>query len=65
MRSFPRSSSAYTRDRNTGPPEKIPALLRARYEGVLDRVSLYYPIPKDDPDEAWKSFVEGFHQASA
>lgn len=49
----------------TGPPEKIPALLRARYEGVLDRVSLYYPIPKDDPDEAWKSFVEGFHQASA
>ena len=47
-----------------GPPEKIPGLLRARYEGVLDRVSLYYPIPKDDPDEAWKGFVADFHQAS-
>lgn len=47
-----------------GPPEKIPALLRARYDGVLDRVSLYYPIPRDDPDGAWRGFVEAFHQAA-
>ncbi len=47
----------------TGPPEKIPGMLRERYAGLLDRVSLYYPIPPGDPDDAWKSFVDAFRQA--
>lgn len=37
----------------------LPAKLRARADGVLDRCSLYYPVPADDPDEKWAAFVAG------
>ena len=46
------------------PPEKMPELLRERYAGLLDRVSLYYPLPPDDPEEGWRRFVEAFHRAA-
>ena len=29
----------------TGSPNEIPRKLRERYEGILDRVSLYFPFP--------------------
>lgn len=38
--------------------EDLPAKLRARADGVLDRCSLYYPVPQDDPDEKWAAFVQ-------
>jgi len=37
----------------------LPAKLRARADGVLDRVSLYFPVDPNDPDERWASFVAG------
>lgn len=48
----------------SAPPEKLPALLRERYAGLLDRVSLYYPLPREDPAERWREFVEAFHSAA-
>lgn len=37
----------------------LPAKLRARADGLLDRCSLYFPIAQDDPDEMWADFVAG------
>ena len=37
----------------------LPAKLRARADGVLDRVSLYFPVDPNDPDERWAEFVAG------
>jgi hypothetical protein len=41
-----------------GPPDKIPALVMARFGGVVDRVSFYAPY-KADP-ERWKEVLAGF-----
>ncbi|MCH9044881.1 MAG: TIGR03617 family F420-dependent LLM class oxidoreductase [SAR324 cluster bacterium] len=49
----------------TAPPERLPGVLRQRYEGLLGRVSLYFPIPPSDPEPPWRGFVEGFRQAAA
>ena len=45
-------------------PERLPAVLRERYAGLLDRVSLYYAIPREDPVERWRAFVAAFHDAA-
>ena len=34
--------------------------LRERYAGILARVSLYFPVPPDDPDQRWQEFVSDF-----
>jgi probable F420-dependent oxidoreductase len=38
---------------------ELPEKLRARAHGVLDRVSLYFPIDRNDPDDMWMDFVAG------
>ncbi len=35
-------------------PSELPAKLRQRYEGVLQRVSLYFPIPEGSPEAEWQ-----------
>lgn len=37
----------------------LPAQLRARADGVLDRCSLYFPIGPDEPDAMWADFAAG------
>jgi probable F420-dependent oxidoreductase len=39
--------------------QELPTKLRERASGVLDRVSLYFPIDREDPDEMWRNFVLG------
>jgi len=41
------------------PLEEIPARVRARYAGVLDRVSLYLPFLLDEADK-WRAWVRAF-----
>jgi len=45
------------------PPERVPQVLRRRYEGLVDRTSVYFPVPKTDPEAKWKAFVEAFGKA--
>ncbi|MFN7954594.1 MAG: TIGR03617 family F420-dependent LLM class oxidoreductase [bacterium] len=43
--------------------DEIPALVRQKYEGVLDRVSLYWPfVPGREPDAWWRRFVDVIHR---
>ena len=44
-------------------PGDMPAKLRMRYQGLLQRVGLYFPIPDQAPEATWKAFVEAFHAA--
>ncbi|WP_417517428.1 TIGR03617 family F420-dependent LLM class oxidoreductase [Minwuia sp.] len=37
--------------------------VRERYEGVLDRVAYYYPIPGDQPVEKWRAFTDAVKAA--
>ena len=48
----------------TASPSELPAKLRQRYEGVLQRVSLYFPIPTDAPEGKWRAFVAAFRAAA-
>lgn len=41
----------------------LPKAIIERYSGLLDRVSLYFPIQADDPDARWKTFTDGIHAA--
>ena len=34
--------------------------LRERYDGILDRVGLYFPTPVHEPIERWQGFVQDF-----
>ena len=45
-------------------PSALPAKLRQRYEGLLHRVSLYFPIPADAPEAQWRDFVTAFRAAA-
>ncbi len=47
-----------------GSPEEIPAKLHARYGGLLDRVSSYFPYRPGRDDERWKRIVRGFREAA-
>lgn len=44
----------------SAPPGKLGPALRQRYDGVLDRVSLYFPIKKGENDARWRQFTESF-----
>ena len=44
----------------TGSPEEIPALLKERYDGLLDRVAFYHPDPPGVNDRRWRRIVEAF-----
>jgi probable F420-dependent oxidoreductase len=43
----------------TGRWEELPELIKARYEGLLDRVSYYLPFTSQDADR-WRITVQGF-----
>jgi probable F420-dependent oxidoreductase len=45
----------------TGTPDEIPAMLRARYDGLLDRVAFYFPYQRGEPEARWRKFVQAFH----
>ena len=34
--------------------------LKARYDGLVQRIATYYPIPVDDPTEKWAALVKSF-----
>ena len=42
-------------------PSTLPKAIRDRYDGILDRVSLYFPIRADDSESAWRKFVTAFN----
>ncbi len=44
-------------------PAELAKKLKARYEGLLDRVSLYYALDSQESEERWKSFVDVFRAA--
>jgi probable F420-dependent oxidoreductase len=41
----------------------LAAAIRKRYDGILDRVSLYAPIRPDEPEDRWRDFVGAFRAA--
>ena len=43
----------------SGSPAEIPGLVRERYAGLLDRVSLYFPYTPGNHDARWKTIVDG------
>lgn len=44
----------------TGSPEEMPALLKARYQGLLDRVAFYYSYELGQDEKRWRKIVEAF-----
>jgi probable F420-dependent oxidoreductase len=44
-------------------PSELPIKLRQRYEGILGRVALYFPIPENAPEADWQQFVDTFRAA--
>jgi hypothetical protein len=45
----------------TGAPDEIPAMLHARYDGLLDRIAFYFPYKLGEPEVRWRKFVQAFH----
>jgi hypothetical protein len=45
-------------------PAELPSKLRQRYEGMLHRVSLYFPLPEGAPEAEWQQFVKAFRAAA-
>ena len=45
------------------PAAELPSKLRQRYEGIVHRVSLYFPIPEHAPEAEWQQFVDTFRAA--
>ena len=45
----------------TGTPDEIPAMLRARYDGLLDRVAFYFPYQLGEPEARWRKFAQAFN----
>src|SRR5499433_1254184 len=46
----------------TGTPDEIPAMLHARYDGLLDRIAFYFPYKLGEPEVRWRKFVQAFHE---
>ena len=44
------------------PWDRLGRALRERYEGVLDRIALYYPFRPDECDR-WRALAEAVHTA--
>lgn len=40
--------------------EDLPDALHARYDGILDRIAPYFPLPAEETDEDWNLFVKAF-----
>jgi hypothetical protein len=47
----------------SAPPDRAPAALRERYQGLVDRVSVYFPIPPAHSEARWRTFAEAFRRA--
>jgi len=45
----------------TGAPEDIPALLHARYDGLLDRIAFYVPYQQGEHEARWRRFAQAFN----
>lgn len=45
------------------PPAELPARLRQRYKGLLQRVSLYAAVAATDPEAKWQQFTAAFRAA--
>ena len=41
-------------------PAGLPAALKERYEGVVDRITVYTPFIPDEKDEFWREMVKAF-----
>jgi hypothetical protein len=46
----------------TGSPAEVPALLKAKYDSLLDRVAFYYPYHPGHNDARWRKIVEAFRE---
>jgi probable F420-dependent oxidoreductase len=46
----------------TGSPEEMPGLLKARYDGLLDRVAFYQPYQPGKHDERWRKIAAAFRE---
>jgi probable F420-dependent oxidoreductase len=44
----------------TGTWAELPVLVKAKYDGLLDRVSYYFPFVPGQNDEGWRATLEGF-----
>lgn len=44
-------------------PSDLPSALRRRYDGLLHRISLYFPLAPPEHEARWRSFVGAFRQA--
>jgi probable F420-dependent oxidoreductase len=44
----------------TGSPEEVPGLIKAKYDGLLDRVAFYHPDRPGQRDTRWHKIVEAF-----
>lgn len=45
----------------SGPPDELGKKLRARYDGLLDRVSLYFPLRPGENDAGLRQLIEDIH----
>ena len=43
---------------------EIPLKYLTYDEGILDRVSLYFPVPEGAPEAKWRGFVDSFRAAA-
>lgn len=48
----------------TGSPERLPGMLRERYQNLVQRIALYFAIPQDDPEEFWSGFLQSFRASN-
>ena len=39
---------------------ELPAMVRKNYDGLLDRVSYYFPFVPGQNDEGWRATIAGF-----
>ena len=44
-------------------PSDVPKAIKERYQGLLQRVSLYFPIRAGEAEDTWKKFVAAFRAA--
>ncbi|MBI3303989.1 MAG: TIGR03617 family F420-dependent LLM class oxidoreductase [Deltaproteobacteria bacterium] len=44
----------------TGSPEEVPGLIKAKYDGLLDRVAFYHPYRPGQHEARWRKIVEEF-----
>jgi hypothetical protein len=46
-----------------GPPDEIGALVRDRYEGLIDRVAFYLPFEPGRDESFWHAALRSIHGA--